>query len=132
MKVKGAGGTKGGIGRFFIGLVMMIGGGYLFFDSIKITTPFTFGYAIFSWGAFRFTTGMVFIPFIFGIGLIFYNAKNILGWVLTASTLVMLGFGVISNIHFIMRGMSAFDLMIILGLFIGGLGLFLSSLRNLE
>ena len=44
--------------------------------------------------------------------------------------LVMFAFGVISSIDFRMRQMSAFELLIILVLFAGGLGLFLRPLRN--
>ncbi len=131
MKIKGAGGSEGGVGRFFLGLVMMIAGGYLFLDAIKVTNSFNFGYTIFSIERFGFTTGMVLIPFLFGIGLIFYNAKNIFGWILAASTIIMLSFGVISGLHFRLRGMSAFELIMIIGLLAGGVGLFMSSLRRL-
>lgn len=132
MAIKGAGGTEGGIGRFFIGLVMMIGGGYLFLNSIQVTHQFHLGYRFYSIGNFPITSGMVLIPFIFGIGMIFYNSKNYLGWILAISSIVMLMFGVIASINFRFRHMSAFELMMILVLMIGGLGLFLSSLRNLR
>ncbi len=130
--LKGAGGSQGGIGRFFLGLAMLIGGGYLFFNSIHISHSFSFGSAIFRVGRFPVTSGLVLLPFIFGVGFIFYNSKNILGWVLAGASLVMLGLGVISSIDFRMQRMSAFNLIMILTLFIGGLGLFLSSLRGLD
>ena len=40
--------------------------------------------------ALTFTSGMVLIPFIFGIGIIFYNARNFLGWLLAGGSLVAL------------------------------------------
>lgn len=132
MPIQGAGGTSGGVGRFFIGLVMMVAGGYLFLDAIRITHHFHMGYAIYSWGGFRLTTGMVLIPLIFGIGMIFYNSKKILGWVLSIGALVMLLFGVIASIQFRLRSMSAFELIMILVLLAGGLGLFLNSLRSFD
>jgi hypothetical protein len=131
MAIKGAGGTEGGIGSFFLGLAMMIGGGYLFFASIQVVNHFHFGYSLFRLGSIPMTSGMVMIPFIFGIGIIFYNAKNPLGWLLAVGSLVMLSFGVVSSINFRMRSMSAFELIMILVLMIGGLGLFLRSLRSL-
>ena len=130
--MRGAGGTEGGLGRFFIGLLMLIGGGYLFLQSILVRSTFSLGYGLYTIGTFQLTSGMVMIPFMFGIGLIFYNAKNILGWLLFIGSLIMLVFGVISSIHFSFRHMSAFELIVILTLVCGGLGLFLSSLRNLE
>lgn len=41
--MRGAGGTEGGIGTFFLDLVMLIGGGYLFLDAIQIKNHFTLG-----------------------------------------------------------------------------------------
>ncbi len=128
--MKGAGGSTGGTGRFFIGLIMLIAGGYLFFQSITVRSHFGLGYRLFGLGSFHLTSGMVLVPFIFGIGMIFYNAKNVIGWILSVASLVMLTFGVITSINFTFRHMSAFELLTILTLFIGGLGLFLSSLRK--
>jgi hypothetical protein len=125
----GAGGTEGGVGRFILGFVMMVAGGYLFLQSINVSVGMGLGYQFFNvWGA-GITNGMVLIPFVFGIGMIFYNGKSIFGWILAAASLVMLGFGVIAQTHFVLRSMSAFDLISILVLMVGGLGLLLSSLR---
>jgi hypothetical protein len=73
---------------------------------------------------------MVMIPFMFGVGMVFYNARNYLGWLLAGGSLVALVFGVISSIQFTFQSMSAFDLIVILVLSVGGLGLFLSSLKS--
>jgi hypothetical protein len=129
-QMRGAGGTDGGAGRFFLGLIMMIAGGYLFFNNIHINAGFNSGYAFWYVGGFGITSGMVLIPFILGIGIIFYNGKNPIGWLLALASLTMLGFGVISQMHFQFANMSAFSLITILVLLIGGIGLFLSSLRT--
>lgn len=135
MTVRGAGGTSGGIGRFFIGLVMIIAGGYLFLNSIHVSSHFHFGWgtrhAFSSFAGFG-TSGYVLIPFIFGIGMVFYNSKNFIGWLLVLATLVMLLFGVITSLNFRMVHMSAFMILTILVLLIGGIGLFLSSLRSMD
>lgn len=128
--MRGAGGTDGGIGRFFLGLVMMVGGGYLLLDNIQVSSGFGLGYRLWSFGGVGITGGMVLLPFIFGVGLIFYNSHNVIGWLLTGASLVMLIFGVISQTSFQFRYMSAFELLTILVLLFGGIGLFLSSLRN--
>lgn len=130
--MRGAGGTNGGLMRFFLGLAMMIGGGYLFLSSVIVTNRFSLGVGLYSVGGFSVTSGMVLVPFIFGIGMIFYNSKNILGWILAIGSLIMLFFGVIASLNFRFRGMSAFDLIVILVLLVGGIGLFLSSLRSLQ
>ena len=129
--MRGAGGTPGGMGQFFLGLTMMCGGFYLLLNAIHISTSFGLGMRLFSLfgGAFGITSGMVLIPFIFGVGIIFYNARNFLGWLLAGGSLVALIFGVIASIQFSFRSMSLFDLIVILVLAVGGLGLFLRSLK---
>jgi hypothetical protein len=75
---------------------------------------------------------MVMIPFILGITVVFYNAKNLIGWLLALGSLAAMIYGVIASTHFTLRTMTAFELITILVLCFGGLGLFLSSFRNLE
>jgi len=72
------------------------------------------------------------LPFIFGIGLIFYNSRNILGWLLSIGSITALIFGVISSVRFSLRTMSSYDLIVILVLAVGGLGLFLRSLKTID
>ena len=131
MEMSTAGGTRGGTGRFFIGLAMMVVGGYLFLDAVRVNNHFGLYSPIFSWGGVSVRSGMVLVPFIFGIGMIFYNARWMLGWILAIGSLAMLSFGVITSIHFQLRAMSAFDILVIIVLTVGGIGLFISSLREL-
>ncbi|MBU2713445.1 hypothetical protein [Zooshikella harenae] len=132
--MRGAGGTNGGIGQFLIGLAMMCAGFYMLFNAIMVNSSFNMGMRLYGLnlfgGQFNITSGMVMVPFIFGIGMLFYNAKNFIGWLLTLGSLTALLFGVISAIHFSMRSMTAFELITILVLAIGGLGLFLRSFKT--
>ena len=134
--MRGAGGTSGGFGHFFIGLIMMCGGFYMLLNAITVTSSFgmsrsLYGFSVMG-GNINITSGMIMIPFIFGVGLIFYNSKNILGWVLSIGSVTGLIFGVISSIRFSFKTMTSFDLIVILVLAIGGLGLFLRSLKALD
>lgn len=129
MTVQGAGGTPGGVGKFFLGLAMLVAGFYLFLSSIRVYHIFGFGYGLFNLGPLHVTSGMTLIPLAFGIGLVFFNAKSIIGWALTAAALIAICVGVIASIQLSLAGMSLFDLLVILVLMLGGLGLFLGSLR---
>jgi hypothetical protein len=129
---KGAGGTEGGIVQFLIGLALMVGGGYLFLDSVRVSTGFGMASRLYGFGGFQITSGMLLIPFMIGVTMVFYSRHNYLGWILAGGALVALVFGVIRSINFVFVGMSAFDLLLILTLFSGGLGLFLNSLRKLN
>ncbi|MFG5381176.1 MULTISPECIES: hypothetical protein [unclassified Yoonia] len=126
---RGAGGTEGGTGSFLIGIIMMIGGGYLLLNSIVVRPNFGLGAVAFRLGGIPITSGMILIPFMFGVGMIFYNSKNWIGWLLAGGSMVALVFGVIANMELQLARMSAFDLIVILVLLVGGIGLFLRSLR---
>ena len=134
--MRGAGGTSGGIGQFMIGFIMMCSGCFMLLNAIRVTSSFGMGQRLYGFsamgGSYGVTTGMIMIPFIFGIGFIFYNSRNPIGWLLAIGSLVSMVFGVISTIQFSFRSMSAFDLIVILVLAAGGLGLFLNSLRSLN
>jgi hypothetical protein len=129
MNFKNAGGTDGGSMRFLIGLIMM-SGGYLLLPSIIVDPSFGLGSYVFSIGNFLVTRGLVIVPFLFGIGIVFYNSDNKLGWLLLLGSLTALVFGVFANLNIRFTSMSAFDLVVILVLFVGGIGWFLGSLRR--
>ena len=132
----GAGGTEGGAGRFFLGFIMMCAGFYMLLNAITIRSGFHMGLGIYHFsmmgGQFNVTSGMIFIPLILGVGMIFYNARSMIGWLVSLGALASLIFGVISTLRMGFRPMSAFDLITILVLAFGGLGLFLSSLRGAD
>ncbi len=130
--MRGAGGTSGGLGQFFLGLSMLCGGLYLLLNAINVTTNFGFGMRFYAMGSFNITSGMILIPFMIGVGIVFYDARNLIGWVLSIGSLVALIFGALSMIHFNFRQMTAFDLITILVLTVGGLGLFLRSLKTID
>ncbi len=129
--MRGAGGSDGGVMTYFLGLGMMIAGGYLLLNNIIVAPPrLGFGRALYQFGGFPVTSGMVFIPFMLGVGLIFYKGRSWLGWGLAAGSILALVVGVISSTQLIFNRLSAFDLIVIFVLVAGGLGLFLRSLRS--
>ena len=131
--MRGAGGNSGGAGRFFLGIAMLCGGIYLLLNAITVTGHYGgFGGRLYRFGGFPITTGMVLIPFMFGVGIMFYDSRKWYGWLLAGGSLLALVFGVISSIHFQFARMSAFDIIVILVLAVGGLGLLLGSLRGTE
>jgi hypothetical protein len=128
--MRGAGGTQGGEFSFLIGIVMMIAGGYLLLSNIVVRPTFGLGTRAFGMGGVNITTGMLLIPFMFGIAMVFYNSRTKIGWLLTIGAVIALIAGVISNLTLQFAALSAFDLLVILVLLFGGIGLFLRSLRG--
>ena len=136
MKIQGAGGTPGGIGTFFTGFLMMCAGFYMLLQSIIVTQNFGWASGLYHVPMFGnsmpVTGGMILIPLMAGVGMIFFNARNLVGWALAVGSLGALIAGVISNLQFTIRGMNLFELLVILVLCVGGTGLFLRSLRSYE
>jgi hypothetical protein len=128
--MNGAGGTGGGTGQFFVGLVLMVGGFYLLLDSVVVSSSFGLGTRLFGVGGYGITGGIVLIPVVIGIAMIFFNARSAFGWLLAICAFAALVFGVIASVNMSLRTMSAFELLCILALAFGGLGLFLRSLRS--
>ena len=127
----GAGGTDGGVVTYFLGLGMMVAGGYLLLNNIIVAPPrLGLGRALYQFGGFSITSGMVFIPFALGVGMIFYKGRSWLGWGLAAGSILALVVGVVASTQLIFSRLSAFDLIVIFVLVAGGLGLFLRSLKQ--
>lgn len=133
MAFRGAGGSPGGVGSFLLGFLMMCAGGYLLLRSIIVSTVWGFSVGLFQFSAFgsplSISGGMLLVPLIIGIAMVFYQARNWTGWLLVAGSLVALIVGVLANLRFSFQHMTLFDLLGILVLCFGGLGLFLRSLR---
>lgn len=130
MPFKGAGGTTGGIGAFFIGVLMFVLGLYLLLKNIYVYNSFSLSMPFYRLGGFSITSGIIMIPFMIGLGMVFYNYKNWIGWLLFVGSLVLLIVGVITSTQFSLASMTAFDLIIILVLLVGGLGLLLRSFKS--
>ena len=122
-KPKGAGGTPGGLGEFFAGLAMTAGGGYLLLNQVTVTTGF---WQLWGYNAF----GISLIPLLIGIGLLFFDGRSKLGWLLTAAGALVILLGILTNLTIFFRPTSLFNTLIMLGLLAGGLGLIARSLRS--
>jgi hypothetical protein len=128
---RGAGGTPGGSTSFVIGLTMACAGLYLLLDNIIVSNGFSLGYPLYHLGgSWSITSGGLLIPFMFGVGWIFYNARAPWGWILAGGALAAIIFGVIMSLNISIRTMSLLNLIIILVLLVGGLGIFARSLRK--
>ena len=120
-RFNGAGGTPGGIVEFFIGLGMAVAGAYLLTNQVVVTSSF---WSIWGYNAF----GLSLLPLIFGIGILFFNGKSIVGWLLTFAGIVIIFAGIITNLQIYFQPTSLFNTIIMLTLLAGGIGLVARSL----
>ncbi len=113
--------------RFILGFILFVGGLYLLLQAIQVNFGFGYGNSLYHIRGYNITSGYILILFMLGVGMLFFNGKNKLGWLITTGSLVALIFGVIANVRLSLQFLSAFDLILILGMLAGGLGLLLSS-----
>ena len=117
----GAGGTPGGLGEFFLGLVMAIAGAYLITNRVTVATGF---WSVWGYNAF----GLSLVPFIFGVGILFFNGKSIVGWLLLLIGVVSIFSGILLNLQIYFQPTSLFNTIVMIVLLAGGIGLIARAL----
>jgi len=121
-RLRGAGGTEGGLGSFLIGFAMAVAGGWLLTSQVTVSSG---GWRLWGYNAF----GLSLLPFIVGIAFLFFNGKSILGWLLTIAGAVIIFIGIVTNLDIYFRPTSLFNTIVMLVLLMGGIGLVARSLR---
>lgn len=119
---RGAGGTPGGIGEFFLGVIMVVAGGYLLTNQVTVTSSYWH-----FWGHNAF--GLTLVPLLLGIGILFFDGSSFWGWLLTLAGAVIIFFGILTNLGIYFRPTSLFNTLLMLILLVSGLGLLARSLR---
>jgi len=119
---QGAGGTPGGVGLFLLGLAMAVAGSYLLTNQVTVASNYWH-----FWGYNAF--GLSLLPLLFGLGLLFFDASSIPGWLLTVAGAAIIFVGILTNLHIYFRPTSLFNTLCMLILLVGGLGLIARALR---
>ena len=98
-------------------------GGYLVAHQVSVVGSY--------WGFYGPSTfGITLIPMLFGVGILFFNGKSILGKLLTLGGALFILAGVIANMHIYFQPTSLFNTIVMLVLLVGGLGLIARSMRS--
>jgi predicted membrane channel-forming protein YqfA (hemolysin III family) len=120
-RLRGAGGTTGGIGEFVVGLAMAVAGAYLITNRVVVASSFwsMWGYNMF---------GLSLVPLIIGIGILFFNGKSIVGWLLLGVGVVIIIAGILMNLNIYFQPTSLFNTIIMIVLLAGGIGLIFRAL----
>ncbi len=122
-RLRGAGGTPGGLGEFLVGFAMAVAGGYLLTQQVTVTSGY---WHLWGYNAF----GLSLIPLLFGVALLFYNGRSVIGWLLLIAGSVIVLAGILMNLEIYFRSTSLFNTLLMLVLLFGGLGLIARSLRS--
>jgi uncharacterized protein len=122
-RMRGAGGTPGGLGEFLIGFVMACAGGYLLTQQVTVTSGF---WVLWGYNAF----GLTLVPLLIGVAILFFNGRSVLGWLLLIAGATILLAGILMNLEIYFRSTSLFNTLVMLVLLFGGIGLIARSLRS--
>ena len=116
------GGTSGGLGEFLLGFAMSCVGGYLIANQVKVVGSY--------WSFYGGNTfGITLLPMLFGVGILFWSGRSVIGWLLTGAGALFILAGVIANMHIFFQPASLFETMVMLILLVGGLGMIARSIR---
>lgn len=121
-ELRGAGGTPGGVGEFLMGLVMAVAGGYLLTSRVTVTGGW------WTYGGYD-TFGLSLVPLIFGIGILFFNGRSVIGWLLLVGGAVIILAGILMNLRIYFEHTSLFNTLVMLVLLFGGIGLMAKGVK---
>jgi hypothetical protein len=130
MNIHNVGGTPGGTKTFFLGIIMLVVGGYLLFNHVTVGGGY-WNFSFFGQSAGT-SFGITLIPLLFGIGILFANGKSIVGRILTGAGFLMIVVGIIANLDIHFRRTSLFNTLVMLVLIVGGIGLVARSVMPME
>ena len=82
------------------------------------------------WGYNSF--GLSLLPLLVGIGVLFFNGKSVIGWLLLIAGTVIILAGILMNLRIHFQATSLFNTLVMLGLLAAGIGLVARSLRAAE
>jgi uncharacterized protein len=119
----GAGGTPGGMPQFFLGLGLAVVGAYLLTQQVSVQSGY---WTLGGWNAF----GLSLIPFILGIGLLFFDSKSTWGFLLLFAGVLIIVAGIVLNLTIYFQPTSLFNTLMMLGMTAAGVGLVLRALKS--
>ncbi len=112
---------------FFIGILMFGGGLFLIFQNAQVRSSWGSGYFyhIGSWGI---PNGLIMLPVIIGIVMLFLMDRKIFGWIVTILGIIFILLTIIMSVRIVWRTTSVYVFIIMFGLAAAGGGLMLRAL----
>src|SRR6516225_11160424 len=119
---------RAGLGTLLLGLVLTVAGGYLLTNQVEVGAGPFGGFAWFGPN----TCGILLIPLLIGVALLCFNAKLLVGRLLTAAGAVILLASVLDTLRITFRPTSLFITLLMLGLLVVGIGLMARSVVGVD
>ncbi len=112
--------------QFFGGLAMLAAGLYMILQNINVTS--NWGLYSYHIGSFHLSSGMVLLPAVIGIGMLFMMEKKMFGWAVLAIGVIIILASVFTTTHIYWKTTSAYEFILMFGLTAGGAGLVIKQL----
>ncbi len=113
---------------FFIGLLMLGGGLFMIFQNIEVTSSWGYGGHFFSIGTFHLSNGLIMLPIIIGIGMLFLMDRKIFGWIVLSLGIVIVLLSVMMTTQLHWNRSNAFTFIVMFGLTAAGGAMVLKEL----
>ena len=106
---------------FLIGIVLVSVGLFLLTQQTIVTMDW------YTWmfGSFKLATGLILVPFIIGIIVLFYNPKSLIGKIVTIIGICIIVATIIMSIKIVFKSTSLFNFILMIGMIAAGSGLLL-------
>lgn len=106
---------------FLIGIILLAAGLFLLTQQTDVTMVW------YTWriNSINIASGLILIPFIIGIIILFYNPKSLFGKILTIIGIIIIVATIIMSINIVFRRTTLYNLIIMLGLMAAGAGFLL-------
>ena len=120
--------TKNDLLMFFIGLILLGAGLFWLFQRTSVATVGIFSGGLL-FGNIMIPTGVVLIPLIVGIILLFFlEDKRIIGWIVTVIGLIIVILSILMSVRISFEKTSLFEFICMFGFIAAGTGLLLRTL----
>lgn len=116
------------LAKFFFGLVILAVGLFMIFQNITVSSSWGMGGYFYHIGGFGISNGMIMLPIVIGIGMLFFMRKRIYGWIVLAIGIAFVLFTVFATTSIHWRTTSAYVFVIMFGMTAAGAGLVLREL----
>ncbi|MBB5207613.1 hypothetical protein [Chiayiivirga flava] len=113
------------MGLFLIGFVCVIAGGWMLLNQVTVSGG---GWTLWGYNSF----GLSLLPLLVGIGVLFFDGRSVIGWLLLIAGAVIILAGVLMNMRIYFQSTSLFNTVVMLGLLAAGIGLVARSFRSAE
>jgi uncharacterized protein len=114
---------RGGLAGLLLGFILTVAGGYLVTNQVEVGAGPFGGFAWFGPNSF----GLLLVPLLIGVAILCFDAKLLVGRLLTAAGAVIVLVSVLETLRIAFRPTSLFITLLMLGLLVVGLGLMARS-----